>query len=210
MVGLIIARTEVPRRTILTIDDSSGETVDVVVLKKQTQQKHTPGTTTQPSQTQNQQDSETHQSTTTKSDLDINPLVPGTILKIKGTLSSFRATMQIQLERYFLIRDTNTEMRFLDERVRFLVEVLSVPWGLNGEEVEGLRREGEKEEVRVDEGRRRAERKRRRRVEREEKDRRRIEKGWEGEERMRAKEAEVCRADGVRLMRDLGMGMERH
>ena len=86
------------------------------------------------------------------------------MVKIKGTLSSYRSTIQIQLERYFLVPDTTTEMRFVDQRVRFLVEVLSVPWGLMDGEVERLRVEADEEEVRCEGERRKGEKRRRRRA----------------------------------------------
>jgi hypothetical protein len=123
--------------------------------------------------------------------------------KIKGTLSTFRSTTQIHLERHFAVPDTNAEMRFLEARVRFLVEVLAGPWVLADGDVEALREDAEREEVRVDGERRGAERRRRRRVEREERDHRRIVRQWEREERAREREAEVCRVAGVRLMREL-------
>lgn len=123
------------------------------------------------------------------------------MVKIKGTLSSYRSTIQIQLERYFLVPDTTTEMRFVDQRVRFLVEVLSVPWGLMDGEVERLRVEADEEEVRCEGERRKGEKRRRRRAEREERDYGRILKRWEVEEARRGREAEVCREEGRRLMR---------
>ncbi|PWY89546.1 hypothetical protein BO94DRAFT_534318 [Aspergillus sclerotioniger CBS 115572] len=149
LIGLIIARHELPTRSILTLDDSTGATIDI------------------------------------------------------GTISTFRNKTQLQLERYFIIRDINTEMRFVDQRSRFLVEVLSVPWRLGGDEVERLRGEMEDEEELVEEEQERVRRRERRRVEREERDARRIQRGWEREERIRAKEAGCCRDAGVRVMREI-------
>lgn len=99
--------------------------------------------------------------------------------------------------------DTNAEMEFLDARVRFLVEVLAVPWVLTEQEIEALRVEADREEERVDVERRRAERNRRKRADRAERDRKRILKRWEWEEREREREAEECRVAGVKLMRDM-------
>lgn len=204
LLGIIVARTEVPRRTILTLDDSSGGCVDVVVLKKSVPTK--PGTGTGPGTGDGDRSGAEpiHQSTTANTPLDISDLHPQTVVKVKGTLSVFRGTVQIQLERYFTVRDTNTEMRFLDQRVRFLVEVLASPWVLSSEEVEVLKDEREEEEVRVDGERRRAEKRRRKMVDREEKDRRKIMKKWEMEERLREVEAGACRREGRRLMGLLG------
>lgn len=203
LVGVVVARTEVPRRTILTVDDSSGATIDVVVPKNPSRDAPDPVSTTPRNPQPAAGPREEHQTATTSAPLDIHPLVPGTVVKVKGTLSTFRSTIQVQLERYFVVRDTNAEMRFLDQRVRVLVEVLSVPWVLMEEEVERLRVEADEEEVRVEGERRRVEKRRRRREEREERDFGRILRRWEFEERAREKEAGVVREEGRRLMREI-------
>lgn len=220
MVGVIVARNEITRRTILTLDDSSGATLDVVVQQadpkdtvrmeadqaststaKQTDASavvditdETPGIL--PMQTM-------HLSTTDRSIVNISKLVPGTMVKIKGTLSQFRSVMQLQLERFTLVPDTNAEMQFVHERLQFLVEVLSVPWVLTEAEIERLRVEVEEDGLRVAEERRRAERRARRREEREERDRRHLLKRYEREERRRAKEASVYQKEGRKAVQDM-------
>lgn len=217
LVGVIVARTDVYKRTILTLDDSSGATIDIVVMKFDPDsvpkpQKHTQKGEEQeeePSQQQPQTHpgpgtaEETHIATTTKTTIDITSLTPGTTIKVKGTLSTFRATIQLQLERVFAVPDTNAEVRFLDQRIRFLVEVLSMPWVLTGEEIERLRRDAEEEDERVEEEQERARKRQRKNVEREERDQRRIQKLWEREERVREKEAVSCQDAGLRVMREL-------
>ncbi|KAJ5759558.1 hypothetical protein N7520_006714 [Penicillium odoratum] len=241
--GVIVARTDVFRRTILTLDDSSGATIEVVVLHS-TDPKHTElnsnikSTTTHASgsilKTQTQTEGVTgsqdeidpdpnayiitggstvkdkvlpnqpvHISATDQTILDIAALVPGTTIKIKGTLGSFRSIMQLQLERFTILRDTNAEMAFVFERLQFLVEVLSVPWVLLDEEIEQLRREGEEGDIRAAEERERARKKIKRREEREEKDGRQIARKYKAEERKREKEAGVCREHGLRVMEEI-------
>ena len=113
--------------------------------------------------------SPTHISPTTALPLDITPYTPGTLAHLKGTVTTFRGVNQLQLERIFPVRDTNAEMRFVDQRSRCLVEVLDVPWRLGREEVERLRGEVEGEDgcVGVDEEEERGRRRKRRREERE-------------------------------------------
>ncbi|PWY72094.1 hypothetical protein BO83DRAFT_446507 [Aspergillus eucalypticola CBS 122712] len=199
VLGLITSRTDLPTLTILTLDDSSGATLDVVV------QKAIPTISTSmipppppPSGIH------THISPTTALPLDISPYTPGTLAHMKGTVTTFRGVNQLQLERIFPVRDTNAEMRFVDQRSRCLVEVLDVPWRLGREEVERLRGEVEVEGedggvgvgVGMDEEEERGRRRKRRREEREERDRRRIWKMWEREERGREREAEQKRKGG--------------
>lgn len=217
-----MARVEVTRRTILTLDDSSGATLDVVILqsdpKERTQaeaaQAQTSNATADQAEVMSLFDTSegttgiqylqtTHLSATDKAILDISCLVPGTTVKVKGTLSTFRSVMQLQLERFTLVRDTNAEMQFVDERLQLLVEVLSVPWVLLDGEIEQLRRDAEQGDLEAVEERRRGERRARRRVQREERDQRHILKRYEREERRRAKEASACKADGARVMLDI-------
>lgn len=205
LVGLIVARTDVYKRTILTLDDSSGATIDIVVLKSDQPVEEGAGQQRQATKAQAQTPAmtESHVTATDKTYLDISSLIPGTMVKVKGTLCTFRSNMQLQLERFFPVPDTNAEMQFLDHRTRFLVEVLLVPWVLTEDEIAQLRTEAEEEQERIEEERERIRRRHRKRLEREEKDQRRIQKMYEREERLREKEAVSCQDAGRRVMREL-------
>lgn len=215
-----MARTDIPRRTILTLDDSSGATIDIAVLKKtspepSTTSETTPGTSqektpwssfslTAPMATNLTQ--EKHVTSKDHDEIDISALQPGTVVRVKGTLSTFRSQMQLHLERFWLVRDTNAEMQFLDTRLRFLIEVLSVPWVLTDEEIETLRDDAERCDERVLEDKRRAERIARKKIEREERHAKAIARRYEKEENERERELRKVREDGERVMRKFGFG----
>ncbi|KAL4933407.1 OB-fold domain-containing protein [Aspergillus undulatus] len=215
VIGVIVARTVVPRRTILTIDDSTGATVDVVVLKDDTPAAVPAPATAASARSKSEPDAnndndndedskhskETHLTATTRSPLDITPLVPGKVFQLKGTLSSFRSVIQINLERFFPVADTKTEMRFVEARTRFLTTVLSDPWVLEKGEIETLRREADEEGGRVEEEQERVRRRARKREDREIKVRKKIEEAWEREEAAREKEAKVVSEAGREYMR---------
>jgi len=214
-----VARNEITRRTILTLDDSSGSTLEVVILHADpnTQARAEAALASEGVAAQTdasalntsagtlgiRSNQTVYVSATDRTTLDISSLVPGAIVKAKGTLSMYRQMMQLHLERFVLVPDTNAEMRFVEERVQFLVDVLSAPWVLLDEEIEHLREEAEQEDLKAVEERRRAARRVKRRIEREERDQRRIQKLYEREERKRAKEASVCKEDGARVMQDI-------
>lgn len=205
VLGLVIARTETPRRTILTLDDSSGATVDVVVLKADDEQQPSTATTTTTATVDQpeQKPRELHLSATTREPQVITSLVPGTLTKMKATLSTFRSVTQLQLERFFPVPDLRAELRFLEDRNRWWVRVLSVPWVLAPEEVERLRVEADEDGRRVEEKRRKSERRARKRVEREGRDQRRILEMYESDERKREREARRCREAGLRVMSNI-------
>lgn len=211
LVGIIVARSEVPRRTILTLDDSTGATVDIVVLKGDpallsTANSSTPHASKEANNGDGDKDAtpkEYHVTSTTQTPMDIAPLQPGRLFQIKGTLSVFRATMQVQLERFFTVPDTKAEMRFVEARCRFLVEVLSVPWVLGEGDIAALRMEADEEGSKIEEEQARLRRRERRKAEREEKERRKIGKVWEREEALREREARVAREVGMEYMREI-------
>jgi hypothetical protein len=114
--------------------------------------------------------------------------------------------MQVNLERFKIVADTNAEMRFLDDRLRFLIEVLSVPWVLTDDEIASLQEAAERGDEKALEDRRRAEKRARKRIEREAKDARAIARQYEREEKFREKELGALREDGQRVMRKFGFG----
>lgn len=144
-----------------------------------------------------------HVSATDRTILDTARLVPGTTVKIKGTLSQFRGSMQLQLERFTILNETNAEMEFVDARLRFLVEVLCVPWVLGEVEIEQLRAEVEQGDLEAIEQRRKAGERVKRRAEREERHQRHILRRYEKEEKVRDQEAIACREEGARIMEDI-------
>ncbi|KAJ5164500.1 Nucleic acid-binding OB-fold [Penicillium coprophilum] len=216
LVGVIVARTDFPWRTILTLDDSSGATIDIATEPK-------PSTTSQKILATDSEQPEwssffltaptatslvqtTHLTSKDRDEIDISALQPGTLVRVKGTLSTFRLQMQLNLERFWIVRDTNTEMQFLDTRLRFLIEVLSVPWVLTDEEIETLRADAERDDERTLEDKRRAERVARKKVEREERHAKAIARRYEKEEYEREQELREIREDGKRVMRKFGFG----
>ncbi|WEW57239.1 hypothetical protein PRK78_002704 [Emydomyces testavorans] len=219
LAGVIVSRDEQARRTILVLDDSTGFTIEVVCSKPPPPLQPRPQTAavsltpttaqtlTPSSSIHNGANSLpiTHIASTTRTPLDINPLRAGSVAKLKGTITRFRGMLQLHLERYTLLRETSAEVRFWEEKMRFFVEVLCVPWVLSVEERERLRWEDVREEEMkrrkkvVREARR--ERRERKMVEREERDRLRIERRYAREEVLRTKYGERCRAEN-RAFRD--------
>lgn len=232
LLGLIVARTDVYGRTILALDDSSGAIVEVIVLHDPTTKPGVAAASAKEELDQRRIDiftgepiaadqtpwsafsvterdithfqKTTHITATDRHVVDISSLQPGTLVRVKGVLGTFRGTMQVQLERFERVGDTNAEMKFLDDRLRFLVEVLSVPWVLDDDEVESLRQAAERGDEKVLEEKRRAERRAKKRAEREEKDTRAIARRYEREERAREKQLSALRENGEKVMKRFG------
>ncbi|RMZ82392.1 hypothetical protein DV737_g2067, partial [Chaetothyriales sp. CBS 132003] len=113
--------------TILSVDDSSGATVDVV-FQHQHQHRHPTNA--------NPRAGNTNIDTAHMVNL-LAGLAPGTVLRAKGTLRHFRGRRQVRLLRGEVISSTAAEMRLASARARFYSSVLAKPWT----------REWEREEV---------------------------------------------------------------
>lgn len=155
MAGAIVSRVEKPRCTVLTLDDSSGECIDVVCAKIPAVAEASHGQLASVQSFDSEDEEAVHNSpldtsvsiletttvhatSTTKSSLNISALFPGVVVKIKGTFSSFFGVLEIALERFEILPDTQTEMTFWRERMRYMTDVLSISWHLSEQEVSNL------------------------------------------------------------------------
>lgn len=193
------------------LDDSTGATIEVVCDRPDPQQLQAQHAEVRPAKSQIQaakqksiseqilaedEKGAAHIAAATRTPLDISSLEPGVVAKLRGPITRFRGMFQLHLERYVLVPDTNAEVRFWEERTRFLVDVLCVPWVLSGAEVERLRRECEEEDVQRLKRKRVKEKKVRyiaeKHAEQEESYRLRIERRYAKEEVTRRKLAAEC------------------
>jgi hypothetical protein len=55
----------------------------------------------------------------------------GTVVKVKGTIDSFRGQRQLKLERIWIVKDTNEEANAWAETAKWKQGVLSQPWTLS-------------------------------------------------------------------------------
>ena len=57
-------------------------------------------------------------------------LEPHTVIKAKGTIASYKGIKQLELERAFVVRTTDEEMRVWEEYASCCINLLSKPWHL--------------------------------------------------------------------------------
>lgn len=119
------------------------------------------------------------------------PIRTGSVLKLKGTPSTWRGTFQISLLRVFVVSTTAEEDRAWVDYAEFCTRVLCRPWTLTAAQVKELeaadKRRLREERERVMKDKEREERRKTRRKEWEEKVRRHEDRA----ERKRAKEADL-------------------
>ncbi|KAK5174205.1 uncharacterized protein LTR77_001285 [Saxophila tyrrhenica] len=109
----------------------------------------------------------------------------GTVVKVKGTIDTFRGTRQIQLERIWIVKDTNDEAKAWAETAEWKRDILGRPWVLSKAQRQAMDAQAERE---AREERQKAQK---RRVRSAESERKREEKERRGEEKRRAREVKL-------------------
>ncbi|KAL8969544.1 MAG: hypothetical protein Q9197_004282 [Variospora fuerteventurae] len=158
LVGLIVALDVYPNRLTMTLDDSSGLTIDVF-CRKATSAAAAPAvsnTTVECSAaiTHNHDAKPAHGdlifTTNEGYKVDLEGFDIGSVVKVKGGISEFRGEKQITLERISLVRTTNEEASGWTENAAFHRDILSQPWVVSESdqqqariEAEGVERERE-------------------------------------------------------------------
>ncbi|KAM0355795.1 hypothetical protein ACHAPU_000182 [Fusarium lateritium] len=137
IVGLVVAIDEFPGRRIYTIDDSSGACIECTVAMSVP----TGG------------DGNATAAGLEKADVNPSPassLFPnvdvGSVVDVKGGLSTFRDERQLTIEKMVVVRSTAQEVTLWEKRVKFQSEVLSNPWVLRKSEIRRCRHEAERSE----------------------------------------------------------------
>lgn len=130
VVGLVVEVELIAegRYTLLTLDDGSGECI-VVKIKRRiaTKDDHA----TYPSNTE-VDNVDVHVKLGWPSVLlDNKPVQLGDVVKVKGTIDSFRGVRQLELKRMFAVKDTNAEAQAWSEVAKWKTDVLAKPWVLS-------------------------------------------------------------------------------
>lgn len=209
MVGVVVALDDYDRYRVFTVDDSSGATIDVSYRKPEQVKEQDENSYAQLNGNVALPKAAAAEASSTKGDGtpdEANALVEvvsrvdiGSVVKVKGTINTFRSVRQMTLERLEIIRDTNAEVRFWRQRTQLFVEVLSKPWELSAEEQQRLLREAEGE---VEDTKGRAARRAKRAAKQQRREKRhaeKIAKAYELEERVRERVAEEMRQHGMKL-----------
>lgn len=180
LVGIVIAYEDYhEKRWLLTLDDSSGETIDIVCNKTS-------------NHSVVRADGDGRDTEAEKRASLMRQIELGSVIKAKGTITTFRGIRQIHLERVAILLDTEAEVEFWKQRVQTFQDVLSKPWRLSKQQQKKLLQEAEG----------RTERRRERSIRqaaREQKDADRIVRYYEKEEQKRAQGAKFAKDAALRL-----------
>lgn len=197
LVGVVVSYEDFhEKRWLLIIDDSSGATIEVSCPKPE---EKADGNPDQASKDGSELDgirlAEVQARANTIASIDV-----GSVISVRGKVGTFRDTRQIHLERVAIVPDTNAELKFVEQRTKLRVEVLSKPWIVSSREQSRLlkvaegRRNTDKAQIRKRKERETA------RQAREIRHAERIAKKYEEDEVKRAAAAEIARKAGEMFM----------
>ncbi|KAH6678819.1 hypothetical protein F5X68DRAFT_277835 [Plectosphaerella plurivora] len=148
IVGVIVAIDDFPGRHVFTIDDGSGACIEtnVQVTKK-------------PSELQGDGFARAYSFAPPEllfkvpecAQLDV-----GQVVDIKGSLSTFRGEMTMQILKVKILRSTEDEVALWERRTAFQRDVLSKPWVLTERQIRRCRKEAEEDRKVMEKKNRRA------------------------------------------------------
>lgn len=152
LVGVVVDIDQVAngKYTLVTVDDGSSQCIITKIVRRELAKG----------------DNADYPSNTTIDNLDVHvvmgiPIIfvgsqrvdVGSLIKVKGTISTFRGLRQLELKRIFTMEDTNAEVQAWAEIAAYKRDVLSSPWSLSAAEIDAmdqkLRREERREQSRA-------------------------------------------------------------
>jgi Telomere regulation protein Stn1 len=180
-----------------TIDDGSGEVVECVCWKPEKEQVKDDDSQSEKVDVEPKKKEVGHM----EREEIIKMFDIGTVVQVKGTISTFREVRQLNIERLSVVSSTNYEVLVIAARTKFLEEVLMKPWVVSPNRQKQLLKEaqGEKQKVKQKQSERTVRLKERARKleERDKRHAEKIAKKYEAEEDRRKKDAEEAKQAAI-------------
>ncbi|KAH7136000.1 hypothetical protein B0J11DRAFT_176520 [Dendryphion nanum] len=152
LVGVVVAIDDINAKyTVLTIDDGSGATVEVKIIRL-TPEVYDP--VESPSNTVLDNVEVISRLGAFEVTVDHHPLDIGTVIKAKCTLSEFRGQKQLELKRVWIVPTTDEEVRAWAETAAFKRDVLSIPWHIDSTLHKKIKKEEKADRRKADENER--------------------------------------------------------
>lgn len=147
IVGVVVAVEQFANRRLYTIDDSSGSNIVAV--------------TTSPASAEpkNELVACTLRANTEARAAGLHRADPyadvdvGTVVDVKGGLSTYRDERQINIEKMVIVKSTAQEVVLWEKRTKFCRKILHVPWLLRDKDIRHCRREAERSDAKKEQKR---------------------------------------------------------
>jgi hypothetical protein len=136
VVGVIVAVDEFAGRRVLTLDDSSGACIEACLLLPN------PSITVEAKPTGQVIGIPTAAATAVDQAPDV-----GTVVNVKGELTTFRNERQITVKKIDSVKSTAHELALWEQREAFRRDILEKPWILSSQDVRRCRKEAEQSDA---------------------------------------------------------------
>ncbi|KAM0521155.1 hypothetical protein ACHAPE_002628 [Trichoderma viride] len=141
IVGVVVTVEQFANRRLYTIDDSSGSNIVAVTTASISAEPKNELAACEPRANTEARAADLHQADP-YADIDV-----GTVVDVKGGLSTYRDERQINIEKMVIVKSTAQEVVLWEKRTKFRRETLDVPWLLRDKDVRHCRREAERSEA---------------------------------------------------------------
>lgn len=141
IVGIVVAVEQFANRRLYTIDDSSGSNIVAVTTSPVSAESKNELAACKPRANTEARAADLHQADP-YADVDV-----GTLVDVKGGLSTYRDERQINIEKMVIVKSTAQEVVLWEKRTKFRREILDVPWLLRDKDIRRCRREAERSEA---------------------------------------------------------------
>jgi hypothetical protein len=132
LVGAVVAIDDINLRyTVLTLDDGSGATIELKIVRTIPADKNPVDTS---SKTEVDNVHVISRLGVFEVTVDGQPLDIGSVIKAKATISEFRGVKQLEMKRVSIVTTTDEEARAWTETAAFKQKVLSKPWHISSSE----------------------------------------------------------------------------
>ncbi|MCJ1314494.1 hypothetical protein MMC25_008176 [Agyrium rufum] len=136
LVGVLVAIEEFPFRWVLILDDGSGQTIELTCGRERIDQDITSDNLLpRGSATCNKMSGKT----STGRIIDLDGVGVGNVVKVKGSLGTFRGVKQIHLERLSQVQTTSEECEAWAESAAYHHDILAKPWEVSKRKQQRLR-----------------------------------------------------------------------
>lgn len=149
IVGVVVAIDEYAGRRVYTVDDSSNACIECTILLPQPP-KEDDDASKRETKTAQLPEHAPPLALQLYTDIDV-----GSVVDVKGGLSTFRDEKQITIEKMHSVKCTAQEVSLWEKRARFRKDVLDKPWVLRDRDIRRCRKQAERSEEEAERKRKR-------------------------------------------------------
>jgi hypothetical protein len=145
LTGVVVALDELYKKIIITIDDSSGSTIEAICMAPSKPNPLATEAVDENSIIQTETSGSNSHERISPDGPNLTGIDVGSVVEVKGGIGVFRECKQIRLKRIVVLGDTNAEVKCWNKVIKFKNDVLGSPWAVTPADIEKCRQEEDRE-----------------------------------------------------------------